>query len=89
VIDEMTIFQVEEIFAYHAEHPPVHLMVAAYLGVKPSTRSERNSSKNGVDEFDANQAAGFLMAAGFGMGNVHAGLGTPTFDVDELMSMKP
>ena len=31
-IDAMTLPQVDELFGYWAKHPPVHLLVAAYLG---------------------------------------------------------
>jgi hypothetical protein len=34
----MTLLDVEELVAYWAGHPPVHLMVAAYLGIKPSDK---------------------------------------------------
>ena len=33
VIDEMTLFDFEELTAYWVEHPPVHILVGAYLGV--------------------------------------------------------
>ena len=35
LIDAMTLPQVEELFAYWAAHPPLHLIAAAYLGIKP------------------------------------------------------
>lgn len=34
-IDELTWPEVQEHFEYWDEHPPVHLLVAGYLGYKP------------------------------------------------------
>jgi len=40
VIDEMTLFQVEELTSYWARHPPLHLLVAAYLGFGKDRRPQ-------------------------------------------------
>jgi hypothetical protein len=34
----MTLFDVEELTLYWADHPPTHLMVAAYLGIGPKPK---------------------------------------------------
>ena len=41
-MDALTLWQVHELFEYWNEHPPVHVLVGAYLGVgarKQSTGS--------------------------------------------------
>jgi hypothetical protein len=44
IIDEMTLFEFEELCSYWTEHPPVHLMVAAYLGVGDKGNREAASA---------------------------------------------
>ena len=34
----MTLFQVEELCQYWGDHPPVHLLLAGFMGVKPMGR---------------------------------------------------
>jgi hypothetical protein len=86
----MTIFEVEEIFAYWGDHPPTHLMVAAYLGVKPSSRSRLDAPLGpNSAAFLPEEAAAFLMATGMPTGDIHEGLGMPTFDAAELMGRRP
>jgi hypothetical protein len=40
-VDTLTLWQVHELFEYWNEHPPVHVLVGAYLGArKPSSGSK-------------------------------------------------
>jgi hypothetical protein len=87
----MTLFQVEELTSYWAQHPPLHLLVAAYLGVdrhkyglKPPTfagRGQRSSS-------DAGSALAQL-GPEFSAGDVHAGLPPVVLDFTELCRRGP
>ena len=43
VIDAMTLLEVEELTRYWIEHPPLHLMVAAYLGLGKGNASRARS----------------------------------------------
>lgn len=38
-VDEMTMADYHELLAYWADHPPLHILAAAYFGIKPKTRS--------------------------------------------------
>jgi hypothetical protein len=78
----MTLFQIEELTSYWAQHPPLHLLVAAYLGVgkgkqASSTERERRTSSD----------VGSMLAhlgPGFNPGDVHAGLSPVVLDFAEL-----
>jgi hypothetical protein len=77
----MTLLDFEELTAYWAEHPPVHILVAAYLGLGkqkqtrlPSRMSGEASSGYG-NRTDSD--VGSILAElgpGFASGNVHADL---------------
>jgi hypothetical protein len=82
----MTLFQVEELSFYWARHPPLHLLVAAYLGVGKDRRPQMPPAP-----FDGEQRpqpdAGSMLARlgpGFGAGDVHAGLTPAVLDFAEL-----
>jgi hypothetical protein len=86
IIDEMTLFQIEELTSYWAKHPPVHLLVAAYLGVgkikhvQPPPTSIEQGRQPSSD-------TGSLLAQlgpGFGAGEVNAGLSPVILDFAEL-----
>ena len=80
----MTLFQVEELASYWAQHPPLHLLLAAYLGVgkamptqpPPAHRVQRPSS-------DVGSILAQLGPA-FTVGDVHSGLSPATLDFAEL-----
>lgn len=38
---------------YWADHPPVHLMIAAYLGIKPKSPSTDNMPDTAAEFFQA------------------------------------
>jgi hypothetical protein len=44
----MTLFQIEELTSYWAQHPPAHLLIAAYLGIaKTKPQGYRRRRWNG------------------------------------------
>jgi hypothetical protein len=43
----MTLLDVEELTAYWAEHPPLHMLVAAYLGLGKGKRPRQPSAPSG------------------------------------------
>jgi hypothetical protein len=87
----MTLLEFEELAAYWTEHPPVHILVAAYLDagrtkqarMQSDTRRQA-SSKHGDG---APSDVGAILAElgpGFGSGDVHAGLAPVVLDFKEL-----
>jgi hypothetical protein len=85
VIDEMTLFQVEELASYWAQHPPLHLLVAAYLGVGKEKHARPPASVKRAQR--SNSDVGSVLAQlgpGFSAGDVHAGLSPANLDFAEL-----
>jgi hypothetical protein len=75
----MTLVDYEELCAYWAEHPPVHLMVAAYLGVgedKPQAVRPAAAPPSQVNTLP-------LMGVHHVRDYYH-GLGAPILDFEEL-----
>ncbi|HVH76765.1 MAG TPA: hypothetical protein VM755_17755 [Stellaceae bacterium] len=72
----MTLHEVEELFAYWAAHPPLHLMVAACLGIRPGKRAPGVSGE---------AALLAQLGAGFVKGDVHRGLPPAILDFAELL----
>ncbi|MGH7044931.1 MAG: hypothetical protein ACREE2_00905 [Stellaceae bacterium] len=91
----MTLLEVEELTRYWIDHPPLHLMVAAHLGVGKANRRPNaaktvaNPRAGGRPDGDV----GALLAAlgpSFAQGDVHAGLAPAVLDFAELQrSAKP
>ena len=85
----MTLLDVEELTHYWIDHPPLHLMVAAYLGAGKANgrraRSESSAAKRrGIG---ANPDIGAVLAElgpSFTGGDVHAGLAPVVLDFTEL-----
>jgi hypothetical protein len=87
----MTLLDVEELTAYWADHPPLHILGAAYLGIgkQKSTRmpwalSDEAPASHGLE---AGSDASSLLAKlgrGFVSGDVHAGLSPVVLDFAEL-----
>ena len=78
MIDAMTLAEAEEIFAYWADNPPVHLMVqtiAAMLGWKKRAAAR---PRGGLDEIAAAPPPGLAVVKG------GAGMPAPVFDIDAL-----
>jgi hypothetical protein len=87
----MTLLDVEELTAYWAEHPPLHMLVAAYLGLGKGKRPREPSAPSGEASTRFGQKTGSditsLLAElgpGFGSGDVHAGLAPAVLDFTEL-----
>jgi hypothetical protein len=85
----MTLLDVEELTRYWIDHPPLHLMVAAYLGVGKGKggrgRADAFAAENSRKQ--ANTGAGTMLAGlgpGFAAGDVHAGTGPAVLDFAEL-----
>ncbi len=77
----MTLPTIEELYyPYLAEHPPTHLLVAAYLGVKPTNSGGRSAMQQPLAQ-DFTELSTFPGMTG---GDIHAGLPAPTFDFAEL-----
>lgn len=84
----MTLLDVEELTRYWIDHPPLHLMVAAYLGIGKDRR-RRAASERRPDGGTASPSAeiGRLLAElgpSFAGGDVHEGLSPVVLDLGEL-----
>ena len=84
----MTLFDVEELTRYWIEHPPLHLLVAAYLGFGKEKRKRVTSQHiPTAAEVTSISNAGTLLAElgpAFTTGDVHAGLAPVILDMAEL-----
>lgn len=81
----MTLLDVEELTRYWINHPSLHLMVAAYLGVGKRTRF--GSLAPAPPAMGGNLDIGAVLAelgSGFAGGDVHLGLAPVVPDFDEL-----
>jgi hypothetical protein len=81
----MTLFEFEELASYWAEHPPLHLLVGAYLGVGKNNHNRVSASTAPV--WGTGSAFGSVLSQlgpGFGAGDVHAGLAPVVLDIAEL-----
>jgi hypothetical protein len=81
----MTLLDVEELTRYWINHPPLHLMIAAYLGVGKRTRF--GSLAPGPPATGKNLDVGAVLAelgSGFAGGDVHLGLAPVVLDFSEL-----
>ena len=79
----MTLFQVEELASYWTQHPPLHLLLAAYLGVCKHTRLPTSAQRAQRPSSDVGSMLAEL-GPGFSAGNVHAGLSPAILDFAEL-----
>ena len=76
----MTLLEVEELVGYWSGHPPVHMLLAAYLGIGGSQKQRKSPAPGRAD-------LGSLVAElgpGFAAGDVHAGLARVALDFAEL-----
>jgi hypothetical protein len=82
----MTLFQIEELTSYWAQHPPVHLLVAAYLGVGKNKYGQLPPTSMGRGPPPSLDGSSFLaqLGPGFGVGDVNAGLSPVVLDFAEL-----
>jgi hypothetical protein len=85
VIDEMTLFQVEELASYWAQHPPLHLLIAAYLGVGKEKHARPPASLKRMQRSSSDVGSVLAhLGPGFSSGDVHAGLSPANLDFAEL-----
>jgi hypothetical protein len=85
----MTLLDVEELTRYWIDHPPLHLMVAAYLGVgkdngrraRPESSAAKRRGMGANSDVDALVAE---LGPNFTSGDVHAGLAPVVLDFTEL-----
>jgi len=84
----MTLFDFEELTAYWVEHPPLHILVGAYLGVGGHHRRRIPSARpsSGLAPSSDLQRILAELGPGFGPGDVHAGLPGVMLDFAELRS---
>jgi hypothetical protein len=82
----MTLFDFEELASYWVEHPPVHILVGAYLGVGKYQRKRTPTAgfSPGRGASSDPQAILAELGPGFGEGDVHAGLPGVVLDFSEL-----
>jgi hypothetical protein len=91
----MTLFDFEELTAYWTEHPPLHILVAAYLGLGRGTGARPplgdlggRSRSSARATADVNSILADLGPC-FGAGDVHAGLSPVVLDFEELQRGAP
>jgi hypothetical protein len=85
----MTLLDVEELTRYWIDHPPLHLLAAAYLGVgkgkggraRPEPLTGENPKKNAGSDLGALLAE---LGPSFAGGDVHRGLAPVVLDFAEL-----
>jgi hypothetical protein len=82
----MTLFDFQELTAYWVEHPPVHILVGAYLGVGKDQHKPIPFSGSRPDRAPSSDLPTILaeLGSGFGAGDVHAGLPGVVLDFSEL-----
>ena len=82
----MTLFDFEELTAYWVEHPPVHILVGAYLGVGKHQRERIPPAGSNPRRETGSELQALLaeLGPGFGTGDVHAGLPGVVLDFAEL-----
>jgi hypothetical protein len=82
----MTLFDVEELTAYWAVHPPLHILVGAYLSVGKEKRKQVSPIPTGPGRTTRLHPETLLpeLGPGFGVGDVHAGLAPVVLDFAEL-----
>jgi hypothetical protein len=83
----MTLLEVEELTRYWIEHPPLHLMVAAYLGNGNASRARAKVVADDSVATGAKSDVGAVLAElgpRFAGGDVHAGLAPVVLDFTEL-----
>jgi len=82
----MTLYQVEELTSYWAEHPPLHLLAAAYLGAGKDRRPQMLAAPFAREQRPESDAGSMLarLGPGFSVGDVHAGLAPVVLDFVEL-----
>jgi hypothetical protein len=82
----MTLFDFEELMTYWVEHPPVHILVGAHLGVGKRQRKPIPSTGSSSGRAPSSDLPTILaeLGPGFGAGDIHAGLPRVVLDFSEL-----
>ena len=82
----MTLFQIEELTSYWAQHPPAHLLIAAYLGIAKNKTARVPPTSMGRGQRPSSDSSSLLaqLGPGFGAGDVNAGLSPVVLDFAEL-----
>jgi hypothetical protein len=82
----MTLFDFEELTTYWAEHPPLHILLGAYLGVGKANAQQipRTLSRPCSETLPDPGSVLANLGPGFGTGDVHAGLAPVVLDFSEL-----
>lgn len=83
----MTLLDVEELTRYWIDHPPLHMLLAAYLGIGRGKRGRSASAAPVGSRAQTGSPVETLLAElgpGFGVGEVHAGLAPVVLDFAEL-----
>jgi hypothetical protein len=82
----MTLFDLEELATYWAEHPPLHILVGAYLGVGKRQRKGMPSMPPSQRPAADSDLAALLaeLGPGFGATDVHDGLAPVVLDFSVL-----
>ena len=82
----MTLSQIEELTSYWAQHPPVHLLVGAYLGVAKNKTAQLVPTQMGGGQRPSSDSSSLLaqLGPGFADGDVNAGLSRVVLDFAEL-----
>ena len=82
----MTLFQIEELTYYWAQHPPPHLLIAAYLGFGKNKDALLPPTSMGQGQQPNSDSGSLLpqLGPGFGAGEVDAGLSPVVLDFAEL-----
>jgi hypothetical protein len=88
----MTLWDVKELGDYWAEHPPVHILVAAFVGYKgegsrmPAEYADPNYWQS--PKLSPGDVAQLAQSMEIPAGNLD-GYPVPIFDFDELMRQRP
>jgi hypothetical protein len=85
----MTLHDVEELTRYWIDHPPLHLLIAAYLDIGGTCRAGVSGRKPNTPSKQASSVhVGQILAelgSGFATGDVQAGLDPVVLDFTELL----
>jgi hypothetical protein len=86
----MTLLDVAELGEYWAEHPPVHILVAGFVGYKGAESRDKPNWRDEMARAQMPSAELNQVAQQLGMtpGTLD-GLPPAIFDVDELMRQRP
>jgi len=89
----MTLLDVRELCDYWAEHPPVHILVAAFVGYKAEAKPASPGWRDVLAEGPPNAEVGpdwrmpFAGMEGFEPGRLPENMNVPLVDFAELMRM--